>query len=346
MRLIQLERLARQVQKKIEDWRGTSGQIYFVHRVDQYRQIWRDVAAALDAELVELEPDLWEVQKDGRRTRINNYLLQLDDPVTLELAGRKPLVHSLLKAEGLPVPEHAVFDLASLDVAERFVAAHPLGAVIKPADGYGGKGVTTHLREPKAVRDAAILASLYSQNLLVEAQILGECFRLLVFDDEVISVVRRTGLRVTGDGVSDLATLVRRRGLEVDADCRFTLAAQGLSPSTVPDADQVVLAKGNGGEGRAAELRTVYDRDVTAEVHETVRRAAEGAARAVGSRFLGVDVITPDITRPLEEVGGSINEVNTTPALHHHYDAQTEAYPEVARTILARLLAPEGGAAA
>ncbi len=343
MRLIRLERLALQVRKRIEDWRGKSGQVYFVHRVDQYRKIWEHIAAELEADIAELAPDVWEVRKGDARTRINNYLLQLDDPVTLNLAGRKPLVHALMRDRGLPVPAHAVFDLGSLDVAEQFVAAHPLGSVIKPADGYGGKGVTTHITARDQVRGAAILASLYSPNLLIEEQVVGECFRLLVFDDEVLSTVRRSGVRVTGDGATSLRDLVARAGCEVDRDCQFTLAAQGLSPDVVPAAGDAVLAKSNRGPDRAAELRTVYDMDVTADVHETTVRAAVEAARSVGSRFLGVDVITRDIARPLADVGGCINEVNTTPALHHHYDSKAEAYPAVALTILRRLLSPSNG---
>nr|HQU71074.1 hypothetical protein [Calditrichia bacterium] len=35
--------------------------------------------------------------------------------------------------------------------------------------------------------------------------------------------------------------------------------------------------------------------------------------------LLGVDLITPDVSRPLDEVGGVINEINTNPGLHHHY---------------------------
>jgi cyanophycin synthetase len=343
MNLIQLQRLAQKLKKRVSNWRGTSGQIYFEHRVAQYRRLWQQLAVDLDAELIELAPDLWEIRRGERRSRINNYLLQLDDPVTLNLAGRKPLVHQLLQREGLPVPAHAVFGLDALSTAEDFVAAHPGGCVIKPADGYGGKGVTMYITERKQVRDAAILASLYSPNLLVEAQVVGECFRLLVFDGHVLSAVRRSGLRFTGDGRTSVAASLAKAGSSLDADGQFTLRAQGLTPSTVPAEGEVVLAKNNRGADRASELRTVYDTDVTKQVHGSVSDAAQQAARCIGSRFLGVDIITVDIRRPLDEVGGCINEVNTTPALHHHYDSNTEAYPAAARTIMTSLLAITDG---
>ena len=63
----------------------------------------------------------------------------------------------------------------------------------------------------------------------------------------------------------------------------------------------------------------------------------------MGSDFLGVDVITPDPSVPLRASGGVISEVNTTPALHHHYDVGQEPYPKVALLVF-RALMRRGGA--
>jgi cyanophycin synthetase len=40
----------------------------------------------------------------------------------------------------------------------------------------------------------------------------------------------------------------------------------------------------------------------------------------MNSGFAGIDIITLDPSVPLSESGGVINEVNTTPGLHHHYN--------------------------
>jgi D-alanine-D-alanine ligase-like ATP-grasp enzyme len=85
-------------------------------------------------------------------------------------------------------------------------------------------------------------------------------------------------------------------------------------------------------------VRTVYTNSSRELICESIRRDAETAARVVGSAFLGVDVITLDPSVPLRESGGVINEVNTTPALHHHYDASREPYPAAAVLALQALL--------
>jgi D-alanine-D-alanine ligase-like ATP-grasp enzyme len=59
----------------------------------------------------------------------------------------------------------------------------------------------------------------------------------------------------------------------------------------------------------------------------------------VGLRLAGVDVITPDASRPLEEAGGVVAEVNGTPGIHHHYHVADRANATpVAVPILERAL--------
>ncbi len=77
----------------------------------------------------------------------------------------------------------------------------------------------------------------------------------------------------------------------------------------------------------------------TGPIEDGVLAEARAAAQAVGLALAGVDVITPDPTRPLREVGGVVNEVNGRPGLHHHYlVADPERAPRVAIPILERLL--------
>ena len=350
-RLLRLRRLIVGLRKKWLDWTGRSGQVYFPQRVAEYREMWRAVAEQLGGEFTSLADDLWEVEVGSVRTRMHNHQTEFDNPAVLGLAGKKAAVHRLLASAGLSVPEYAVFSLDDLGRACRFLEAHRGGCVVKPANGYGGQGVTTHVQDAAEVRKAAILASLYDHELLIEAQIPGESYRLLILEGKMVHAVCRRGPRLKGDGASSVRQLLgaenaRRRGtgpigLDLDRDCQFTLAYQGLSPDSIVDEGTEFLVKSiNDTARRYIEVRTVYNESVTDVICDSLRKDAECAARLVGSDFLGVDVITIDPAVPLHQSGGVINEVNTTPALHHHYDVRRERYPEaalhVARAILRR----------
>ena len=348
-RLLALQRLLARLKKKWLEWTRRSGQVYFLDRVPEYREMWRAAAEELGGKFVPLADDLWEIEVALARTRVHLHQTEFDNPAVLGLAARKPAVHRLLADAGLPVPEFAVFSLDDLEPAYRFQAAHPAGCVVKPANGYGGQGVTTHLLKRSEVRKAAILASLYDRELLIEAQIPGECYRLLVLEGSLIHAVCRRGARLKGDGVSRIRSLVeaeaeRRRasgqpGVDLDKDCAFTLAYQGLSADSVPAEGKTFLVKSvNDPARKYAEVRTVYNEVVTDLVCDSLRRDAESAAHVVRSDFLGVDVITTDPSVPLHRSGGVINEVNTTPALHHHYDSPGARYPHAALDVLRAIL--------
>jgi len=345
LRLLMLQRLIARVRKQWLDWTGRSGQTYFHHRVAEYREMWRAAAEKLEGAFTPLADDLWEIEVGSIRTRMHNHQTEFDNPVVLGLAGKKAVVHRLLRGAGLAVPEHAVFSLADLPSAYRFLEAHPKGCVIKPANGYGGQGVTTHVQQIPEVRRAAILASLYDRELLIEAQIPGESYRLLILEGKMVQAVCRRGPRLKGDGVSTIRSLVTvedalRRGdghagLDLDRDCLFTLAYQGLAPDSVPAAGREFPVKSvNDPVRKYVEVRTVYNETVTDLICDSIRSDAESAARLVGSDFLGVDVITTDPSVPLAQSGGVINEVNTTPALHHHYDLTRERYPKAALQVI------------
>jgi cyanophycin synthetase len=168
-------------------------------------------------------------------------------------------------------------------------------------------------------------------------------------DGKLVHAVRRRGSRVTGDGTSTIEQLIGARNAEltaagaraisIDRNALFTLAYQGLDRNTIPRTGQECVLKTIPEEDDSfTELRTVYDQTVTDLICSEVKATAEAAVRVIDSEFAGVDIITMDPTRPLEQVSGAINEVNTTPALHHHYDVRKEKYPSVAPAVLATLL--------
>jgi cyanophycin synthetase len=95
-------------------------------------------------------------------------------------------------------------------------------------------------------------------------------------------------------------------------------------------------ARRDGGRGPGAPAA-----DVTDEVHPEVAARAADAARAVGLGVAGVDVVAPDVSRPLEAQGGVVVGVHPRPGLRLHL-APTAGTPRpVGEALLAHLF-PEG----
>jgi D-alanine-D-alanine ligase-like ATP-grasp enzyme len=316
-----------------------------------YRDVWGGAAAELGAEVTELESGFLEIRREPVVTRVWRQLSVLDEAVSLKLALDKTLVHGLLAARGVHVPDYVEFPRANLAPALRFMAeAGPEPFVVKPADGgRGGAAVTGGVRTEVDLARAALSAARLDRRLLIERRVPGDMHRLLFCDGELLDVVVRHVPHVTGDGHSSVFELIARendRRLEtglaqslitVDLDCIFTLAAAGRPLRSVPALGERVQVKSASSENAEHENRTVrsWSQDLAEECAEAVR--------AVGLRLAGVDVVTPDIDQPLADTGGAIIEVNGTPGFQYHYVvAEPENATRIAVPILERVLETTG----
>ena len=202
-----------------------------------------------------------------------------------------------------------------------------------------------------APRPSALSAARLDTRLLIERQVPGEMYRLLYLDGELLDVVLRQAPHVLGDGRSTIVELIiqenerrlaaaRPRALiTVDLDCLLALEAGGRSPSTVPASGERVRVKTASSENGEQENHTMrsFSPDVVDECAEAVR--------AVGLRLSGVDLVTPDINRPIAEAGGAIIEVNGTPGFQYHYEvADREHATRIAIPVLQRVFDEVGAA--
>jgi cyanophycin synthetase len=316
--------------------------------LDSYGGIWRDAAEALDASVTDLGNGLLEISKGDRRTRVNGLFTALDGEVTLQLVSDKTVMNRLLRAAGVRLPEQIELEVDDLEGARQFMARCPAPWVLKPAGASFGRGITTGLRTMQDFERARRRARLDGSHVILERQLEGDVYRVLMLDGEVLDVIRRLPSRVTGDGRSNVSELidaenrarlsVAGRGTSlvfIDLECVVTLRAQGLSLAAVPDAGRTVALKVVTNHNGANDNHTVR-----APLAPEVLEQAARAASAAGLRLAGVDLITTDITRSLLETDGALLEVNGHPGLHYHYSvADPTNATAVAIPILRALLA-------
>ena len=312
-----------------------------------YADVWRRAAESVGADVTVLGRSSLRIGFPGGRLLVRENVTSLDDPVTLGLAGDKPLVYRLLAAEGVPVPEHAVVRRDDLAAGAEFLRRVAGPCVAKPAlDGWAGAGVTTGIRDRRHLAAALARAGASSADVLLERQVEGGSFRLLYFDGELLDAVLRGPPLLRGDGHSTIRRLVAAenaeraaRGTEVaqtllriDHDLRTTLSLQGYGLESILAKGTVVRAKTVVNDNRWDDNEAA-----TGGLCSEVVAAGAAAARAVGVRLAGVDILTVDPGVPLDASGGVVLEVNTTPGYYYHYRRKGEAAP-VATMILERLV--------
>jgi cyanophycin synthetase len=320
-----------------------------------YRDFWNETANAVGAAVEPLGYGYVRIARAGRWTLARRSEVMLDDHLSLELAGNKPLVYRLLAEYGLSTSRHCEMTVDSLDRGLEFLRqANDRAVVVKPASGTGaGHGVTTGVRDARALERAAQRAAMFCPDLLVEEEVAGASYRLLYLDGELIDAIRRDPPTVTGDGNHTIAELIASENqgrltaspirslhpITIDMECRGCLALQGRQLDDKPPVGERIAVKRVVNENAAPENHRVLE-----QVHRRVAELGTRIVKTFGLSLVGVDLITTDIAAPLEETGGVMNELNTTPGLSHHVlVAEPENRAPVGERILEYVLAERSG---
>jgi cyanophycin synthetase len=272
--------------------------------------------------------------------------------LAVETASDKELTNRLLADVGVPVPGQR--RVRSAEEAVR--AAERLGfpVVVKPLDVSHGRGVTINIQNVEEVAAAFAIASEYTSSVLVEQMLTGRDYRVLVINGEVVAVSERVPAHVVGDGTHSIRELVDivnsdpRRGfgheriltrIRVGHQAEMLLERAGYTLDSVLAEGEVfyLTATANLSTGG-----TAIDR--TAEIHYENREMARRAAMVIGLDIAGIDIITPDISEPLREIGGGIVEVNAGPGMRMHLHPSEGQRRNVARPVL-DMLYPQGAPA-
>jgi cyanophycin synthetase len=259
------------------------------------------------------------------------------------ISSDKDLTKSLLSSCGIPIPEGSVVDSPEQAWAEAQDIGLPV--VVKPLDANHGRGVSLNLKSKEEVEAAFHVAQSKADQVIVERYIEGEEHRLLVVGDRVVAAAKGELATIVGDGRSTVAELIEsqinsdpRRGVEQDypldkirldrqPHAVLELQRQGLNADSVVEKDRTVIVQRNGN----------MNHDVTPWVHPEVAAVATLAARVVGLDIAGIDMVTKDITKPLQTQGGAIVEVNAGPGLLMHLKPATGEPRPVGKAIAEHL---------
>lgn len=303
---------------------------FAIRRADYFRSYWYDVAARVDARIEDIGYGFFRLRKNSRSTCVRQGEVMLDDHLTLEMAGNKALASRLLFDQGYAVPPFQEYGLDTINRAYTFMRRLGGNFVVKPAVGSGGgRGICTRVNCRKRLINASFKAAIHSSanRLLIETQQQGHNYRLLYLNGEFIDAIRRDAPTVTGDGQSSLAKLINRENrkrlesgntsalspLTVDLDMKYTLSDQSLSLRKVPAAGDRIMVKTASNQNNRWENHSVRK-----TVHPSIIDYGRRASEVFGVTLSGVDMMIHDHEAPLEASGCLINEINTTPGLHHH----------------------------
>jgi cyanophycin synthetase len=269
--------------------------------------------------------------------------------IGVELACDKEDTKYLLEQAEVQVPKGEIIRTeAGLKEAVEYIG-YPL--VTKPIDGNHGRGITVDINNWEEALEGFRAAKEVSRSVIVERFITGEDYRLLVINHRLVAAAKRTPAHVVGDGKSNLQQLIDkvnsdpRRGyghekvltqITVNDLTKSIIASYGYTLETVPKEGERVILKdtANLSTGGTSE-------DVTDIVHPANVFMAERISKIIDLDICGIDIMTTDISKPLEDTGGAVLEVNAGPGFRMHL-APSEGLPRNVAADVIDMLFPPG----
>lgn len=266
--------------------------------------------------------DRTEYVKQATRTSADRYIA----PLIME---NKEVTKLVLREHGISVPD-GITALTEEDALERLRDFDGKDIVIKPKTTNFGKGVgiLKKNRTQEEYKSAVKQAFVYDSSVMIEEFIEGREYRFLVIGDEAPAVLRRIPANVEGDGRHSIEELVveknkdplRGKGYVTPLEKislghieKEYLAQQGKDFHTVPRQGETVYLREN------SNISTGGDSiDHTDDVLDSYKKIAVRAAKAVGARICGADIIIRDVKAEPNAGNYSVIELNFNPALHIH----------------------------
>jgi len=286
----------------------------------------------------------------ANQKRIQATVTSETSSIGVEIACDKEDTKYLLEQAEVEVPRGDIIGReSSLAEACRYVG-FPL--VVKPVGGNHGRGITVNIKNYEDALVAFHAAKNVSPKVIIEKYITGEDYRLLVINNVLVAAAKRSPAHIMGDGKSTIKELVDevnkdpRRGyghenvltkITINDLTKTIIAAKGYTEDSVPKEGEKVILKdtANLSTGGTAE-------DVTDIVHPSNVSMAERISKIIDLDICGIDIMTTDISQPLNETGGAVLEVNAGPGFRMHLAPTTGLPRNVAAPVVDKLFPKQG----
>lgn len=209
-------------------------------------------------------------------------------------------------------------------IDDGYVYAKSLGfpVIVKPNDSSHGKWVQKVYHQSEYYEAArTILAN--KPVLLVERFYVGNDYRIVILDGQLIAAYQRVSLSVSGNGIDNIEQLLNKKKQALqqagrqfrvwpkDARIAAKLAEQGLGWQTIPKLDEQIFLLSNANLSTGGEAI-----DITQTIHSDYVQLAQNICRDMQLQLCGVDILTQDATQALSDY--AVVEINSAPGLRHY----------------------------
>jgi D-alanine-D-alanine ligase-like ATP-grasp enzyme len=241
------------------------------------------------------------------------------------VANNKFLTKKVLRLANIRTPKSYLVQTPKQ--AREIVAKKNLfPCVIKPAKGAHGNGVYANIESQIELEQILkyVFPEKGEKDVLIEEYINGKDYRVLVVGNKVSAIMKRVPAHVIGDGMLTLRQLISKFNknplvgkkyekpmckIIINGEVKRMLNKKGINLGYIPKKNKKIFLRQN------ANISTGgIGKDVTNEAPSIVSEIAVQAAKAIGMKITGADVLYDEKTKK-----AYVLELNDTPGIDIHH---------------------------
>ncbi len=242
-----------------------------------------------------------------------------------KIVDDKELTYTLLQKYKIPIPKTIyIHEYEFTEFDWKKLSDFHFPVIIKPIDEAHGNGVCMNITSIPELQKKLETSFWMYPKMIIQEQVSGEECRVLVVLGDVVVAYNRIPPSIIGNGYSSIHQLIEYenknnplRQEDYYAPLSFIREDQELFDfvnkqwyevnDILKEWVQLQLRwNSNMGTGGTAK-------DMTHILHDDIKKLCIDVAEKLHLSICWVDILTTDFTKPLEEVGGVILEVNGTP---------------------------------
>jgi len=279
----------------------------------------------VEVEVISPRFNLFRLTWNGRCLFVKGTSFPVNPQPSCMIANNKFLTKKVLKPHKILMPKSWLVKTAS-EAYKIATSKEIFPCVLKPVKGAHGKRVFAKIESLDEFEEILPLSfgNPGKRDILVEEFIEGKDYRFLVVDNQVSAVMERIPAHVIGDGKSSIRQLIKKFNqnplvgkryekpmcrIRVDGEVRRILKKQEKKLSSIPKEGERVFLRQN------ANISTGgIGKDVTNKVSQELKDIAIKAAKIIGLKITGVDIIYNP-----KENKGYLLELNDCPGIDIHH---------------------------
>jgi len=268
-----------------------------------------------------LEKNGYKIHKNNKTitkdNKILNYNYNFNNKKPCQIVLNKDKLSQLLYTYNMSVPKFIKIDKYDEAYILKKINILQFPLVVKPTNESLGIGVETDIYDKITLLNIIKKSLEKYKLLLIEEQIQGNAYRILVFNHKIIDIIKKRKASILGDGKSTINKLIYDKynnyKHKINPNLRL-LEAQNVNLNTIiPKNNKIdisnIINMQNGAEAERVNINNIPDINKKLFIDVT---------KKINIFCTGIDFISKDIYTPYTENKGRILELNYKPDITIH----------------------------